>query len=489
MGCASSKQSRCRHCGKDPSLSRSNSVPLHLPMPVHHPAQRYGESHHIVALTSSTLGFLKLDSPLHNHYGHHDHISTNGTALYNNDDDDHEDSDDASDYSREKKQRNNSNRQDKSTEKVVFSRELRIAKTWSDMINEKIPKVVPKTPVRTPPGEPENINTWELMEGLEDSSHLRLPNLADPERCFSFNAVRNCSPFDPSSPKLKQENGNGTPIPLWLQMSESDPDPDPNPNPNPTPKPIVSDFDPDIISTFRKALEDISPTNTSLLQSPEREKITSPVNNRWCLILASKEEAVDNDFMTSTNGFQCPPGGENKVVIYFTSLRGVRKTYDDCCQVRLIMKELGVRLDERDVSMHFGFKEELKELLGDGYRGGGLPRVFVKGNYIGGVDEIKQLHEDGGLEKLVHGCEKVDDPCGGGGGQCEACGDIRFVPCKRCSGSCKIYYEGGDEEEEEEEEEEGDEDEDEGNHESECGFIRCPDCNENGIIRCPVCCS
>ncbi|KEH32058.1 glutaredoxin family protein, putative [Medicago truncatula] len=68
----------------------------------------------------------------------------------------------------------------------------------------------------------------------------------------------------------------------------------------------------------------------------------------------------------------------------------------------MILKGLGIRVDERDVSMHLGFKEELKELFGEWYYGG-----------------------DGG---------------------CEACGDIKFVPCETCYGSCKIYYEGDYEE-------------------------------------------
>ncbi|CAN1248618.1 Uncharacterized protein At3g28850 [Linum perenne] len=158
---------------------------------------------------------------------------------------------------------------------------------------------------------------------------------------------------------------------------------------------------------------------------------------------------------------------KDRVIVYFTSLRGVRKTYEDSCHVRVILKGLGVRVDERDVSMHSGFKEELRQLLGGG--GFSLPRVFIGNKYIGGADEIRQMHEEGTLEKAVGGCEKADDDGGEGGGVCEACGDVRFVPCETCSGSCKIYYE----EEEEEEEEEED---------------RCPDCNENGLIRCPICC-
>lgn len=35
---------------------------------------------------------------------------------------------------------------------------------------------------------------------------------------------------------------------------------------------------------------------------------------------------------------RCPPGGENDVVIYVTSLRGIRKTYAECNKVRMILQ-------------------------------------------------------------------------------------------------------------------------------------------------------
>ncbi|KAK4360748.1 hypothetical protein RND71_019700 [Anisodus tanguticus] len=56
---------------------------------------------------------------------------------------------------------------------------------------------------------------------------------------------------------------------------------------------------------------------------------------------------------------------------------------------------LGVEIDERDVSMHAGFKELKELLLGE--------------EYIGGVDEICRMHEDGQLEKIVESCERVED--------------------------------------------------------------------------------
>lgn len=117
-----------------------------------------------------------------------------------------------------------------------------------------------------------------------------------------------------------------------------------------------------------------------------------------------------------------------------------------------------MRTDERDVSLHQGFREELAEILGVGF--GALPRVFVNGMYLGGEEEVRQMHDSGELEKVLEGSMRVDE---GGGGACEGCGDVRFVPCDTCCGSCKIF----------------DEDEE--------VFLRCPDCNENGLIRCPVC--
>ncbi|PHU07279.1 hypothetical protein BC332_23768 [Capsicum chinense] len=141
----------------------------------------------------------------------------------------------------------------------------------------------------------------------------------------------------------------------------------------------------------------------------------------------------------------------------------MRKTYEDCCHVRVILKELSVKIDERDVLIHSGFKEELKELLGNKYSGGGLPRIFLGKKYI-----------DGKLEKFVENCERLEDGVVNRSCNCKACGDIKFVPCETCSGSCKFYYEEEDEEEQEK------------IKDDEYGFQRCPDCNENGFICCPV---
>ena len=454
MGCASSKQKRCRHC-----QSPYSPVPRSYSMQVHHPPQNQGESYHVVALTSSTLGSLNQTNHFNNKimdFGDDiDHLNHGkGTECIGNNVDGNV---------RKKKKSND------------FTIGLIEAKTWSTMIEEKIPKVVPKTPIRTPPGEPEIINTWELMEGLEDVSPLRSPCHL---RSFSFDVVRNPHPARQDSafeyPKTRfQENGTASPNPkpMWLQLEGDDFNS----------KAILSDFDSEAISTFRKSFQELPPDNPFRISPLDNDKQEEEEEHQQVVSEADNDLSLDFNGEKEVKGcvtdYKC---GEDKIVLYFTSLRGVRKTYEDCCHVRVILKGLGVRLDERDVSMHSGFKEELRELLVDGFNGGGLPRVFIGKKYIGGAEEIRRLNEDGQLEKLVECCERVDDGVGVGV-SCQACGDIRFVPCETCSGSCKIYYEADDQEEEEEEEEEGGE-------EVEYGFQRCPNCNENGLIRCPICC-
>ncbi|XP_050370874.1 uncharacterized protein At5g39865 [Argentina anserina] len=148
------------------------------------------------------------------------------------------------------------------------------------------------------------------------------------------------------------------------------------------------------------------------------------------------------------------PGAEKRIVVYFTSLRVVRRTFEDCNAVRSILRGFRVTLDERDLAMDQRFITELQQILGQ--RKLTLPRVFIGGRYIGGAEEVKQLHEAGELKKFVEGLP-VQEP-----GACGACGGYRFLLCDECNGSHKLYSEKG-------------------------GFRSCASCNENGLIRCPSC--
>lgn len=151
------------------------------------------------------------------------------------------------------------------------------------------------------------------------------------------------------------------------------------------------------------------------------------------------------------------PGTEDRVVIYFTSLRGIRKTFNDCHSIRMTFRGLRVNLDERDISMDVAYRKELQRVLGESHIS--LPQVFIKGKYIGGADVIRQLLEAGELLRLLKGLpSRPVKPCDG-------CDDMRFVPCANCNGSRKVF----DEDDEQRK--------------------RCTECNENGLVRCPLCCS
>ncbi|KAL7111847.1 hypothetical protein ACP275_05G115300 [Erythranthe tilingii] len=155
----------------------------------------------------------------------------------------------------------------------------------------------------------------------------------------------------------------------------------------------------------------------------------------------------------------CPPGGGDAVVVYTTSLRGVRRTHEDCQRVKQLMETHQVVFDERDVAMDGGFLSELRELLGEG-AAAAVPRVFVKGRYVGGVEEVVGLNETGRLSRILNWA-KVERGAGRVG--CAGCGGARFVPCLECGGSCKVVVEGKKERE------------------------RCGVCNENGLVHCPIC--
>ncbi|PIM97664.1 Glutaredoxin-related protein [Handroanthus impetiginosus] len=151
------------------------------------------------------------------------------------------------------------------------------------------------------------------------------------------------------------------------------------------------------------------------------------------------------------------PGAEKSIVVYFTSLRVVRSTFEDCKAVRLILRAFRVPIDERDLSMDSRFTDELQRILGLSEKAKlTLPKVFIGGRYIGGAEEVQRLHESGELKKYVEGLPAADF------GTCETCGGYRYILCVECSGSHKCYTE-------------------------KAGFRSCTSCNENGLVECPSC--
>ncbi|KAE8735184.1 Iq-domain 1 [Hibiscus syriacus] len=122
----------------------------------------------------------------------------------------------------------------------------------------------------------------------------------------------------------------------------------------------------------------------------------------------------------------CPPNGGNRIVIYTTTLRGIRKTYEDCNAVRFAIQSFGIVICERDISMD--------------------------------QEEVMGIMDEGWFGDLLEGLPKKR------GEVCHGCGDVRFLPCFRCNGSCKMAVEG-----------------------QSTVVVRCTECNENGLVHCPVC--
>nr|XP_043630603.1 uncharacterized protein At3g28850-like [Erigeron canadensis] len=239
-----------------------------------------------------------------------------------------------------------------------------------------------------------------------------------------------------------------------------------------------SDPKPEIINSW-ELMDGLDSTPESFRFCPQPSK---PSPFRYALVENNQENSNPNhknqnliethvskpDFL---DGFDriCPKKGENKVVIYTTSLRGVRKTFEACNAVRAVLEGFGVFYCERDISMDRGFRDELWELMkGKDKLELVPPRVFVKGRYIGGSDEVLRIVEDGYLGHLLEGLPKSK-----AGYVCDVCGGARFLPCIGCNGSCKKMYTVKD-----------------GIDGEQCGktvTVKCSDCNENGLVRCPVC--
>lgn len=196
--------------------------------------------------------------------------------------------------------------------------------------------------------------------------------------------------------------------------------------------------------------------------------------------------AIDGN--SSASKASPPLSSASAVVLYTTSLRGVRATFEACNAVRAALQAHGVAFRERDVSMDRGFRDELRSKLGllGGARAPAppaaaasmLPRLFVRGRHVGGAEDVLRLDEEGLLAPLLDGLPRARG--GGGAYCCDGCGGMRFLPCFDCSGSrklavtlpvvaattasCRRRKKAGT-----------------------VVVVRCGECNENGLVLCPIC--
>lgn len=304
---------------------------------------------------------------------------------------------------------------------------------------------------------PEEINSWELMGDLEEEPPLTVQSKKSPK---SLNFLRSLPDLDTKTPlRLKnqlpspkklirsagKENRGGTSTgfgfsPKRVLKGSNFPGSCPNPSPKLR---FLSKGSPDSgkVQSRRKSLGPLFEPEVCCQEKEQIKKMVSATQSSRILDLFEKK---------------CPPGGENSVVIYTTTLRGIRKTFEDCNVVRSIVNSHHIQMSERDVSMHSAFKEELRELMGATKRMR-IPCVFVKGRMIGGAEVMAKMEEESKLGILFAGIPRAAAACIG-------CAGVRFVMCKGCSGSCKVMKKDGKKK------------------------VRCGDCNENGLIQCPVCC-
>ncbi|KAK4419391.1 hypothetical protein Salat_2352000 [Sesamum alatum] len=350
-------------------------------------------------------------------------------------------------------------------------------------VKECVVEVRKASPSREEPSE--IINAWEMMEGLEEEvvpvvvqskkspksrpfdarSPLKFLNqMGSPRKVKKVGGKENkgrgngtgTGPLE-NSPKtvLKECNNNlkesvKKPSPrLWASIRGS-----------PNGKRCDSlRFDSGVVMSRRRSLGPLfDPELVASLEkevSEEEEEIKKIVSNSSTPTSRKARNSHDSDAILELYKKKCPPGGENAVVIYTTTLRGIRKTFEDCNVARSIIESQNVRMIERDISMHSGFKEELRVLMGS--KEVKVPLVFVKGRLIGGADEMVKLDEEGKLGSLLAGIPEAAAGCGG-------CAGIRFMMCVECNGSCKVLGQDGKK------------------------SVKCNKCNENGLIQCPLCC-
>ncbi|KAJ0259397.1 F132 [Hirschfeldia incana] len=371
---SSCSNSSCSASRSPPEKKLNSNVPssttvqraFSFPMPlIHHPPVKKGDTHHLVSLTSTTYGSLL-------------HVDLDVQTLPH----------------------------------------ISVPGKNTAMTDESGDSVSPDSV----------INTWELMNDLEDEFGSTKPDV-DVNGSHEFVRMEEEEEEDwvplPSKPKQ----------PLWKHMAEES---------------FLSGLDSNLISSYKRAL--------SSRQLGKNTKPVSCIHSDQSVVSSSPLSPQTLEEQEKPRLLETEETNKNKIVLYFTSLRGIRKTYEDCCYVRTVLRGFQVAVEERDISMDSEYRKEVQILLGE-EKPVCLPQVFIRGVHVGGVEEIKRLNDGGELGEMLRGfpvCESV--------GACDCCGDARFVPCGSCGGSTKVFEEQED------------------------GFKRCNGCNENGLVRCNKCC-
>ena len=181
------------------------------------------------------------------------------------------------------------------------------------------------------------------------------------------------------------------------------------------------------------------------------------VQQRCSMFNTFGQGSVLSDLMLKLLGEELPnpdTGYPGKVVMYTTSLTAKMEVSSNCARVKQILTTHRISFDERDIFLHPGFLDELKERLSTTEIV--VPYVFYRGSLVGDRDKIEFLNDDGELLPLLKDFQQKEMK------SCSTCGDRRFVLCNWCQGSKKGLK-------------------------NNFGYLKCTVCNVNGLQPCSAC--
>ncbi|XP_056113294.1 glutaredoxin domain-containing cysteine-rich protein 1 [Rhinichthys klamathensis goyatoka] len=151
-----------------------------------------------------------------------------------------------------------------------------------------------------------------------------------------------------------------------------------------------------------------------------------------------------------------------RIVIYTTSFRVVRTTFERCELVRKIFQNHRVKFIEKNIALDSDYGKELENRCKRVGEPPSLPVVFIDGHYLGGAEKILAMNELGELQDLLTKIERVQHP-----DTCQTCGGFAFVPCPMCHGSKMSVFRNC--------------------FTDSFKALKCTACNENGLQPCSSC--
>ncbi|XP_073778308.1 glutaredoxin domain-containing cysteine-rich protein 1 [Danio rerio] len=151
-----------------------------------------------------------------------------------------------------------------------------------------------------------------------------------------------------------------------------------------------------------------------------------------------------------------------RIVIYTTSFRVVRTTFERCELVRKIFQNHRVKFMEKNIALDSEYGKELETRCKRVGEPPSLPVVFIDGHYLGGAEKILAMNELGELQDLLTKIERVQHL-----DTCQTCGGFAFVPCPMCHGSKMSVFRNC--------------------FTDSFKALKCTACNENGLQPCSSC--